>query len=105
MSSSDAIFCLELICNFKDVKEEINYYEVERKFLKEDNPVVFLKSVYLLSELEFKLEMITNELIQEKISMVEGFDIETILQVKYLAKFYELELTPFTENRLRLSFN
>lgn len=66
---------------------------------------MFLKSVYLLSELEFKLEMITNDMIQEKISMVENFDIETILQVKYLAKFYEISLTSFCENRLRLSFN
>ncbi len=31
-----------------------------------------------------------NEMIQEKLSAVENFTIETILQVKYLAKFYEI---------------
>ena len=49
---------------------------------------MFLKGVYLLSEVEFRLEMITNDMVQEKLSTVESFTIETILQVKHLAKFY-----------------
>lgn len=59
-----------MITTFKNIKEDINFYEVEKKFLAEEDPTLFLKCVYLLSELKFKLEMISNDSVMEKISAV-----------------------------------
>jgi len=48
--------------------------------------------------------MISNDLVQEKISMVENYELQTIFQIKTISKFFEIEMTPFCESRLRSSF-
>lgn len=70
LNSMDLLFCLELICSFKNVQDDVNYYELEKKFLTEEDSLIFVKFVHLLSLLEFSLEQISKELILEKMSAV-----------------------------------
>ncbi len=57
------------------MKDDINYYELEKKLLSEEDAVVFIRFAFLLSQLEFKLEMIPYDVVQDKISMLENLEL------------------------------